>query len=198
MPAGDRLDISGLLMAWSQGDDKALEEVMPAIYPELRRIARHHLGGANPDQLLESAALVNEAYLKLAHAQNLRFESRMQFFALCAQIIRRIVVDYARNRGYAKHGGGALHVALDEAFASEPARTADVLALDDALVSLAKIDPRKARVVELRYFGGLSVEETAEALHISAETVARDWRMAKAWLLRELKGTPNGFTEHRP
>jgi len=114
----------------------------------------------------------------------------MQFFALCAQIIRQIVVDYARHRGSAKRGGGMVQIALDEALAGESGRTADVLALDDALVSLAKLDARKARVVELRYFGGLSVDETAEALGISGETVARDWRMAKAWLLRELKGHP--------
>ena len=187
MPAEDVPDISGLLMAWSEGDDKALSELMPALYPELRRIARRHLTG-QPDHILESAALANEAYLKLVRAQNLHFENRMQFFALCAQIIRRIVVDYARRQGYAKRGGGAVQIALDEALAADPGRTADVLALDDALVSLSRIDARKARVVELRYFGGLSVEETAEALNISAETVARDWRMAKAWLLKELKG----------
>jgi RNA polymerase sigma-70 factor, ECF subfamily len=190
MPAEGIPDISGLLMAWSQGDEKALAEVMPAVYPELRRIARRHLSRQPSDHVLESAALANEAYLKLIRAQNLRFESRMQFFALCAQIIRQIVVDYARHRGSAKRGGGMVQIALDEALAGEPGRTADVLALDDALVSLAKLDARKARVVELRYFGGLSVDETAEALGISGETVARDWRMAKAWLLRELKGHP--------
>ena len=181
------LDISGLLMAWTQGDDKALAEVMPALYPELRRIARRHLD-RRPDHILESAALANEAYLKLIRAHNLHFENRMQFFALCAQIIRRIVVDYARNQGYAKRGGGAVQIALDEVLAGDPRRTAGVLALDDALVSLARIDPRKAQVVELRYFGGLSVEETAEVLHVSADTIKRDWRLAKVWLLREMRG----------
>ena len=188
MAAEDPADISGLLMAWSKGDDKALAEVMPVVYPELRRIARQHLGRGPSDPVLESAALANEAYLKLVRAQGLHCESRMQFFALCAQIIRRIVVDYARHRGSVKHGGGIVQIALDEALAGTEQRRTDVLALDAALVSLDKIDGRKARVVELRYFGGLNVDETAEALGISAETVARDWKMAKAWLLRELKG----------
>ncbi len=191
MPGERATDITGLLMAWSNGDEEALAGLIPVVYPELRRIARQHLGRRSSDQILESAALANEAYLKLIRAQGLHCESRIQFFALCAQIIRRIVVDYARGRGYAKRGGGMTQIPLDEALIGIQGRRTDVLALDDALASLAKIDMRKARVVELRYFGGLSVAETAEVLGISRETVARDWRMAKAWLMRELKATPS-------
>ncbi|MGO9257296.1 MAG: sigma-70 family RNA polymerase sigma factor [Bryobacteraceae bacterium] len=182
-------DITGMLVAWGNGDEHALSDLMPVVYPELRRVARKHLARGFPAQTLESAALVNEAYLKLIRAHGIRCESRLQFFALCAQIIRRILVDHARNRHYAKRGGGAVEIPLDEALIG--ARTGgvggvEVLALDEALTSLAKVDPRKGRVVELRYFGGLSVEETAEVLRISPETAKRDWKMAKAWLLREL------------
>jgi RNA polymerase sigma factor (TIGR02999 family) len=185
----DPADISGLLAAWSDGDEDALAGLISVVYPELRRIARRHLGNRSADHTLESAALANEAYLKLVRAHGLRCENRMQFFALCATIIRRIIVDYARNREYAKRGGGLVQIALDEAVAGMHDRGMDVLALDEALASLAKIDERKARVVELRYFGGLSVDECAEVLEISAETVLRDWRMAKAWLGQELRGT---------
>jgi len=191
MPGERATDITGLLLAWSNGDEEALAGLIPVVYPELRRIARQHLGRRSSDQILESAALANEAYLKLIRSQGLHCESRIQFFALCAQIIRRIVVDYARGRGYAKRGGGMTQIPLDEALIGIQGRRTDVLALDDALASLAKIDMRKARVVELRYFGGLSVAETAEVLGISRESVARDWRMAKAWLMRELKATPS-------
>uniref|UniRef100_Q01Y10 RNA polymerase, sigma-24 subunit, ECF subfamily n=1 Tax=Solibacter usitatus (strain Ellin6076) TaxID=234267 RepID=Q01Y10_SOLUE len=185
MPARAREDITELLNAWGEGDQDALNRLMPLVYQELRRIARKHLTGQSPGHTLESAALVNEAYLKLIKA-DVRFEGRLQFFALCAQVIRRIVVDHARNRLYAKRGGKAVHVPIDEGIVGAPAKDVDVLALDAALASLSNVDPRKARVVELRYFGGLSVEETAEALRISPETAKRDWKMAKAWLLREL------------
>jgi RNA polymerase sigma factor (TIGR02999 family) len=186
MPAGARQDITELLTAWGEGDEDALKRLMPVVYQELRRIARKHLTGQSPEHTLESAALVNEAYLKLIRADGIRCEGRLQFFALCAQIIRHIVVDHARNRLYAKRGGRAVHVPIDEGIVGAPAKDVDVLALDAALDSLSNVDPRKARVVELRYFGGLSVEETAEALRISPETAKRDWKMAKAWLLREL------------
>ena len=177
-----------LLIAWGNGDEGALNALMPLVYPELRRIARKHLGGGIPAPTLESAALVNEAYLKLVRADGMRCESRLQFYAFCAQIIRRILVDHARHRHYAKRGGGVVHVHMDEARVGAREPGVDVLALDDALVSLSKIDACKGRVVELRYFGCLSVEETAEALGISPETAKRDWKMAKAWLLRELTG----------
>ena len=177
-------DITGLLTAWSEGDDEALSRLIPVVYPELRRIARVHL--ARRDHTLESAALVNEAYLKLIRARGIQCENRLHFFALCAQIMRRLLVDHARRFRYAKRGGDQVRVPLEETLLGTRARGVEVLALDDALASLAERDPRKARVVELRFFGGLSVEETAEFLRISPETVLRDWKMAKAWLLREL------------
>lgn len=182
-------DISRDLLAWSQGDQNALNRLISAVYPELRRIARQHLGRGQ-DSLLESAAVANEAYLRLLHAREIQCESRVRFLALCAQIIRHVLVDHARSHLYAKRGGDVRSVRLDEAFLEAPAREPAVLALDEALDSLAKIDPRKSRVVELRYFGGLSVEESAEALQVSPETVMRDWRMAKAWLFRELSEKP--------
>lgn len=182
-PAGFQ-DITGLLAAWSEGNEEALGRLMPVVYPELRRIARVHL--TRRDHTLESAALVNEAYLKLIRARGIQCENRLHFFALCAQIIRRLLVDHARRFRYAKRGGDQVRVPLEEALLGTRARGVELLALDDALASLAKRDPRKARVVELRFFGGLSVEETAELLRISPETVLRDWKMAKVWLLREL------------
>jgi RNA polymerase sigma factor (TIGR02999 family) len=177
-------DISGLLAAWGEGDQQALSHLIPVVYPELRRIARRHLD--RHDQTLESAALVNEAYLKLCRAGGIQCESRIHFFALCAQIIRRLLVDHARNRGYAKRGGDAVRVPLEEDLLGSRGRGVEVLALDDALASLAMIDPRKARVVELRFFGGLTTEEIGEILQVSPETVLRDWKMAKSWLLRQL------------
>jgi len=179
-------DITVLLMAWENGEEDALARLMPLVYPELQRIARKHLARGFPANTLESAAVVNEAYLKLIRAHGIRCESRVQFFAFCAQVIRHILVDHARNRRYAKRGGGVVQIPIDESLLCARTQGVDVLALDEALASLTKIDPRKGRVVELRYFGGLSVEETSEALQISTETAKRDWKMAKAWLLREL------------
>jgi RNA polymerase sigma-70 factor (ECF subfamily) len=191
-PEGSQ-DISGLLAAWNEGNEEALSRLMPVVYPELRKIARLHL--ARRDHTLESAALVNEAYLKLISARGIQCENRLHFFALCAQIIRRILVDHARKGRYAKRGGDQVRVPLEEALLGTRVRGVEVLALDDALASLAKLDARKGRVVELRFFGGLSVEETAEVLRISPETVLRDWKMAKVWLFRELSAT--GTTEPR-
>lgn len=181
-------DISGLIAAWGNGDEEALGSLVSLLYPELRRIARQHLGGHPAGHTLESAALANEAYLKLVRAGGIRCENRVHFLALCSQIIRRILVDHARGRGYAKRGGSAVRVPLDEALLGAQSRGIDIQALDETLESLAKIDGRKARVVELRYFGGLSVEETADFLGISPETVKRDWKMAKAWLFAALTG----------
>src|SRR5579864_7432198 len=175
-------DVSGLLAAWSNGDEEALRDLVSVVYPELRRIARQQLARRAPGHSLESAALANEAYLKLIRARGIRCESRIHFLALCSQIIRRVLVDHARKRGYAKRGGKAERVPLDEVLLGAPGRGIDIQALDEALESLARIDGRKARVVELRYFGGLSVVETAELLGISPETVKRDWKLAKAWL----------------
>jgi RNA polymerase sigma-70 factor, ECF subfamily len=167
-------DISGLIEAWGDGDQQALRSLMPAIYPEL--------------QTLESAALANEAYLKLVRAGSIRCENRVHFLALCSQIIRRILVDHARSRGYAKRGGDWERVPLDDLLVGAQARGVDILALNEALELLAEFDAREARVVELRYFGGLSVEETAEVLRITPVRVKRDWKRAKAWLYGVLTG----------
>ena len=181
-------DVSELLVAWSKGDEEALKNLVSVLYPELRRIARRQLARRSDDSL-ESAALANEAYLKLLRAGGIVCENRVHFLALCAQMIRRILVDHARTRRYAKRGGNAPKVSLDETLLGMRARGVEVLALNEALASLSKIDARKGRVVELRYFGGLSVEETAEVLKTSAQTILRDWKMAKTWLLRELTRT---------
>jgi len=186
MTADGSRDISGLIAAWGSGDEEALNRVVPLLYPGLRRIARQHLARRPAGHTLDSAGLANEAYLKLIRTGGIRCENRVHFLALCSQMMRRILVDHARDHGYAKRGGrNALRVP-DEVLLGVPARGIGLLALDEALDSLSKIDARKGRVVELRYFGGLNVEETAEFLGISPETVKRDWRIAKAWLLAEL------------
>jgi RNA polymerase sigma-70 factor (ECF subfamily) len=183
-------DFSALIAAWGNGDEQALNDLIPLVYPDLRRIARQHLF-RNPNYTLQSAALVNEAYLRLIQARSIRCESRAHFFALCAMTIRRILVDHARARQYQKRGSNAGVVPMEEALLGARGRGVEVLALDDALGVLSQIDGRKGRVVELRFFGGLSVDETAVVLEISPETVMRDWKMAKAWLRRELnKGEP--------
>jgi len=179
-------DITGMLAAWNGGDTDALDCLIDLVYPELRRIARQHLERRRAGESLESAALANEVYLKLVRAGGIRCENRAHFLALCAQIMRRILVDHARRRGFAKRGGDALRVPLDELLLVAEARGIEVLALDEALDALTRIDRRKGRVVELRYFGGLSIEETAEVLGVSADTAKRDWRMARAWLFTEL------------
>lgn len=186
MPADFVNDISALLLAWSNGDEEAIKDVVAAVYPELRRIARQHLERRASDDTLDSAALANEAYLKLVRARGIRCDSRAHFLALCAQMIRRILVDHARRRRYAKRGGDAARVPLDETLLGTKARGLELLALDEALQSLSSIDPRKGRVVELRYFGGLSTQEIAAVLQVSPETIQRDWRMARTWLFREL------------
>jgi RNA polymerase sigma factor (TIGR02999 family) len=191
MSAEDSQDVRTLLSAWSAGDAQALPKLMSAVYPELRRIARQHLGGRRDGQTLESAALANEAYLKLIRAGSIRCENRAHFFALCSQMFRRILVDHARSRGSAKRGGPSERVPLDEVLLGAETRGIEVLALNEALESLAKIDARKARVVELRYFGGLSVEETAEVLGITPIRVKRDWDKAKAWLYGVLSQVPH-------
>lgn len=182
MIPGASPDVSNLLTAWSEGDEQALGGLMAIVYPQLRRIARQHLNRRAADHTLESAALANEAYLRLIRAGSLRCENRVHFLALCSQIIRRILVDYARSREYAKRGGDAERVPLDEVLLGTKARGIEILALNEALESLEEIDGRKARVVELRYFGGLSVDETAQVLGITAVRVKRDWQQARAWL----------------
>jgi RNA polymerase sigma factor (TIGR02999 family) len=188
-------DITGLLAAWNQGDENALGDLMSMVYPELRKIARQRLGRRSADQTLESAALANEAYLRLTRARGIQCRNRSHFFALCAQMIRRILVDHARNQQYAKRGGGAVRVPLNEVLLGTRARGVEMLALDRALTALSKTDPRRGKVVELRYFGGLSIEEAAEVLQVSPETVMRDWRAAKLWLFRELRGISHSSSE---
>jgi RNA polymerase sigma factor (TIGR02999 family) len=175
-----------MLAAWKSGNTEALDRLTDLVYPELRRIARRNLGRHHAGDSLDSAALTNEAYLKLAHAGGITCENRIHFLALCSQIMRRILVDHARHRGYAKRGGRAQRVPLDEVLLAAEERGIEVLALDEALDVLANMDIRKSRVIELRYFGGLSIEETAEVLEVSIDTVKRDFRMARAWLLTEL------------
>lgn len=187
-----RQDLSGLLASWTGGDEKALNELVSLVYPEMRRIARLHLNARRSEDSIQSVDLVNEAYLKLLRVKGIQCEDRIHFFALCAQVIRRILVDHARNRLRAKRGGKTIQVPLDEALLGTRARQIDLLDLERALSSLSQFDARKGRVVELRYFGGLSVEETAAILQISAETVLRDWKMAKTWLFRELTAKSAG------
>ena len=177
-----------LLRAWSDGDDAALEQLIPLMEAELRRLARGYMGRERQGHTLQTTALVNEAFLRLTDARHVRWQDRAHFLGISARLMRRVLVDYARRRGFHKRGGGAQRVTLDEAVmpAADPAF--DVVALDRALEALEKSDPRKSRTVELRFFGGLSVEETAEVLKVSTDTVKRDWRLAKLWLLRELEG----------
>ena len=188
MQAHSSKEITRLLVAWSEGDQSALDQLAPLIQSELHRLAHHYMSHERPGHLLQTSALVNEAYVRLIDWKNIRWQNRAHFFGVAAQLMRRILVDFAREKQYLKRGGGALQVSLSEAasFLMQP-RT-DLVALDEALTALAQIDPRKVRVVEMRFFAGLSVEETAEVLAVSKETVMRDWRLAKVWLLRELDG----------
>ena len=187
MPQPSPHEVSRLLRAWSSGDEAALQTLIPLVYEELHRIARRYMGREREGHTLQTSALVNEAYLRLVDWKNVEWQNRAHFFAVSAQMMRRILVDFARDRRYLKRGGGALQVSLAEAAGMTSERGTDLVALDDALNSLAEVDQRKSKVVELRFFGGLSVDETAEVLKVSAETVMRDWRLAKVWLLRELE-----------
>ena len=181
-------DLTQLLLAWSKGEQEALERLVPLVYGELRRMASRYMSRERADHPLQTTALVHEAYLRLLDSKQVRWQNRGHFFAVSAQLMRRILVDFARSRRTLKRGEGAPKVTLNEAIhgAAEPSE--DLVALDDALQALSAIDQRKAKVVELRFFGGLSVEETADALGVSADTVMRDWKLAKVWLLRELSG----------
>lgn len=179
-------NVTQLLLDWRNGDGEALDRLMPLVYEELRRMANYYLRNERRDHTLQTSALVNEAYLRLVDHENIAWQNRAHFFGVAAQAMRRVLVDHARSRNYQKRGGEAQQVSLDEAANVAEEKATELIALDDALQELAKIDSRKSRVVELRYFGGLSVEETAEALGISTITVMRDWNTAKAWLLREM------------
>jgi RNA polymerase sigma factor (TIGR02999 family) len=183
----DTPDVTGLLLAWGTGDETALERLVPLVHAELRRIARRCMAGERAGHSLQATALVNEAYLRLIDVQHVNWQNRAHFLAMSARLMRRILVDYARSRGYQKRGGLAVKVTFDEGLPVVGGRDQDLVAVDDALEALAKIDERKGKVVELRFFGGLSVEETAAVLKVSPETVMRDWKLAKAWLLSELR-----------
>ena len=182
--------VTQLLLAWSDGDEAALERLLPLVEAELRVLARRYMARERGGHTLQPTALVHEAFLRLIDARHVRWQNRAHFMGIAARLMRRVLVDHARARGYQKRGGGAAKVTFSEELAvtASPALDLDLVALDQALESLATVDARKARVIELRFFGGLSVEETAEALHLSTDTIKRDWRLAKLWLLRALKG----------
>jgi len=175
-------EVTRLLVAWGDGDQAALDELAPLVYEELRRLAHQYMSHERPGHTLQTSGLINEAYLRLADQKNIKWQGRAHFFGIAARLMRQVLVDYARRRHYAKRGGNAHRVSLDEAMIVSKERAADVMALDDALKSLAEFDPRQSQIVELRFFGGLSIEETAEVLKVSPGTVMRDWTLAKAWL----------------
>jgi RNA polymerase sigma factor (TIGR02999 family) len=179
-------EVTRLLQAWGLGDDSALERLMPLVYNELHRLAHRYMAGEQPGQTLQTTALVHEVYLRLVDANDIDWQNRAHFYGLCARLMRRILVDFARSRNYQKRGGQSPHIELEEAATVSAVVGSELLAVEEALKQLAAVDSRKSEVVELRFFGGLTVEETATALRVSPETVMRDWKLAKAWLLREL------------
>ncbi len=179
-------EVTGLLIAWNDGDEQALEKLTPMVHDELRRLAHHYMSGERRDHTLETAALINEAYVRLIDGKRVRWQNRAHFIAVSARLMRRILVDFARAHRSSKRGGDLWRVTLDEGAVGSEARNVDLVALDKALEQLARIDTRKSKVVELRYFGGLSIRETAEALNVSPITVQRDWDMASVLLLREM------------
>jgi RNA polymerase sigma-70 factor, ECF subfamily len=186
--------ISNLLKAWSAGDERALEQLTPLVYAELHRAAHRYMTGERTEHTLQTTALINELYLRVVDFQHVDWQNRAHFFGICAQLMRRILVDFARERCTQKRGGEIARLALDEELFVTQEPEPDLVALDDALKALATMDERKSRVVELRFFGGLDVRETAEVLRVSVETVMRDWKLAKAWLFRELnRESGNGF-----
>jgi RNA polymerase sigma factor (TIGR02999 family) len=179
-------EVTQLLVAWGNGDKAALDRLMPLVYDELHRLAHQYMRRERPGRTLQTSGLVNEAYLRLVDQSQIRWESRAQFFGIAARLMRQILVDEARRRSYAKRGGGAIEVTLDEARIMAQEQSTNVLALEDALKALEQIDSRQSRIVELRFFGGLSIEETAEVLKVSPGTVMRDWTFARAWLRNEM------------
>ena len=187
MPPNPDVQPTELLRAWSQGDESARERLIPLLYAELHRLARRYMRGERPDHTLQPTALVNEAYLRLIDVNRVEWRNRTHFLALAAQMMRRILVESARNRHRQKRGGGAVRENIDNIDELPKPEERDVIALNDALSGLTTFDTRMSRIVELRYFGGLTVEETADVLNVSPETVMRDWKTAKAWLLRELR-----------
>lgn len=182
-------EITQLLINWSNGDQAALEELILLVDAELRRLARHYVARESPGHTLQTSALINEAYIRLIEHQNPSWQNRAHFFGVAAQVMRHILIDHARSHCYAKRGGGARHVSLDEVMMANDQRAEELVSLDDALQTLATLDPRKSQIIELRFFGGLSIAETAEALKLAPITVTREWRAAKAWLRREINKT---------
>jgi len=181
-------EVTGLLQAWSAGDEEALQKLMPLVYEELHRTARRYMARERSGHTLQTTALINEVYLRLVDVRRMSWQNRAHFLGICAQLMRRILIDFARSRRYQKRGGAAPHVCFDEGLLVSSQPVADLVALEDALKALTAVDQRKSRVVELRFFGVLSVLEKAEVLKVSSDTVMRDWKMAKVWLLRELGG----------
>jgi RNA polymerase sigma factor (TIGR02999 family) len=192
MKAPSQNDITVLLKAWSEGDGAALEALTPLVHAELHRLARTYMSRERPGHMLQTTALIHEAYVRLIDWKNVEWQNRAHFFGVAAGLMRRILVDYARSRKYQKRSGGKTRVSLDEAAIFTAKRSQDFVALDEALKALECMDPRKSQTVELRFFGGLSVEETAQVLNVSARTVTRDWNLARAWLYRELTGPQGG------
>jgi len=184
-------EVTRLLQDWSGGDEAALDKLLPLVQAELHRLAHHYMNRERADHTLQTTALINEAYLRLV-GQDISWHSRAHFFGIAARLMRQILVDYARKRHYAKRGGDARHVSLDEAMTLAGERAAEMIALDGALNDLAAIAPQQSRIVELRFFGGLTVEETAEVMGLSADKVKREWAMAKTWLYHEIKGGASG------
>lgn len=188
MPTEPRGEVTELLRAWADGEDDAFDRLTPLVEAELRRLARGYMGRERRGHTLQPTALVNEAFLRLTDARRIRWQDRAHFFGISARLMRRVLVDHARSRGFKKRGGGVHHLTVQEGLLPSPALSLDVMALDRALEALAAVDARKSRMIELRFFAGLTVEETAEVLHVSSDTVKRDWRLAKLWLVRELEG----------
>lgn len=188
MNATSSQELTGLLLAWGRGDEEALQKLMPLVYGHLHAAASRYIANERPGHTLQTTALIHETYLRLVNVRKVKWQNRAQFHAICARLMRRILIDFARSRGYQKRGGGAPHVNFDEALLVTARPDANLEALDDALNRLALVDERKSRVVELRFFGGLDVKETAEVLSVSQDTVMRDWKLAKVWLLRDLRG----------
>jgi len=195
MSSSHQPDVTDLLLAWSQGDATALPQLIPLVYEDLRQMARRYMNGERPGHTLQTTALIHEAYERLVDSPRVHWHDRAHFLAVCAQLMRRVLVDYARSRSYLKRGGGDRVAVLDEAFQFPAGRFRDLAAIDDALNDLEKFDRRKSQVVELKFFGGLTVEETAVFLKVSPDTVMRDWKAAKAWMLRYLAG---GAPDARP
>ena len=188
MAAPASSEVTGLLRAWGRGDEDALQKLMPLVYDQLHAAARRYMAGERAGHTLQTTALIHETYLRLVDIRHVEWQDRAHFLAVCAQLMRRILIDFARSRGYQKRGGAAPHVSFDEQLVVSAEPDFNLVALDDALNRLAQVDERKSKVVELRFFGGLDVKETAEVMKVSPDTVMRDWKLAKVWLLRELRG----------